>query len=335
VRDSLGAAVASFARADSLLALAQAGDPAWAEPLVRRGQIAYRRARLAANAQTAGQGLDAAAGYATQALRLAPDDPEGLELRGTVRYTRWLTEPAPSDSAAHAALLAAARQDLETATRTDPTLASAFSTLSHLYYQVEDVPAAVLAARRAYEQDAYLRVANEILWRLFIGSYDLEQFAQATRWCDEGRRRFPAYYRFTECRLWLMTTDAARPVPAEAWRLLAELDSLTPPALRARGHHVGQILVGATLARAGLKDSARHVLVAARADRATDPEQELLSYEAFARTLLGDRDTAFALLARYIAANPAHAFQRGGDISWWWRDLRSDPRFAGLERGAR
>ena len=190
----------------------------------------------------------------------------------------------------------------------------------------------MLAARKAYEQDAYLRVANDVLWRLFNGSYDLEQFGQATRWCDEGMRRFPDYYRFTECRLWLMTTDAARPDADEAWRLLHRLDSLTPAPQRARGHHKGLVLVGAILARAGLNDSARHVLVAARADRATDPQQELLSYEAFARTLLGDRDTAFALLERYIAANPSHAFKRGGDISWWWRDLRRDPRFGRLER---
>ena len=332
--DSLPGAFASFSRADSLLALAEGADPRWAEPVVLRGQIAYRRARLAPSKQLASQWLTAALAHAERALALVPGFPPALELRGAARYTSWLQEPG-GDSAAHARLLAAAREDLEGSTRADPTLASAFNTLSHLYYQVEDVPAAVLAARKAYEQDAYLRAANDILWRLFIGSYDLEQFGQAQRWCDEGVHRFPAYYRFTECRLVLMTTDAVRPEPTEAWRLLARLDSLTPAPQRARGHHEGQMLVGAVLARAGLKDSARRVLVAARPDRATDPQQELLSFEAFARTILGDRDTALALLERYVAANPAHAFKRGGDISWWWRDLRNDPRFSRLERTER
>ena len=32
----------------------------------------------------------------------------------------------------------------------------------------------------------------------------------------------------------------------------------------------------------------------------------------------------------YVAANPTHEFTKGGDISWWWRDLRNDPRFASL-----
>jgi hypothetical protein len=92
------------------------------------------------------------------------------------------------------------------------------------------------------------------------------------------------------------------------------------------------MFVGAVLARAELKDSARHVLVAARAGREADPQQELPSLEAFARTLLGEPGEAIELLKRYVAANPAHMFQRGGDVSWWWRDLRKDPRFAQLER---
>ncbi len=332
VGDSLDVAFASFVRADSLLALAQAIDPQWVEPVLVRGQIALRRARLTPTNRVAlAQGLKVALDGAEQALRIAPGHPPALELRGTVRYTMWLQQLS-SDPAVQTRLLADARQDLEGATQADPTLASAFNTLSHLYYQVEDVPAALLAARRAYEQDAYLSNARDILWRLFTGSYDLEQFGQAQRWCDEASRRFPGYYRTPECRLLLMTTDAVDPDIPEAWRLLARLDSLTPAPRRSYEVHQGQMFVGAILGRAGLRDSARRVLVAARGNRDIDPQQELLSFEAFARTLVGDRDTAFSLLERYVAANPAHAFTRGGAISWWWRDLRHDPRFARLER---
>jgi len=98
--------------------------------------------------------------------------------------------------------------------------------------------------------------------------------------------------------------------------------------------HRAKMIVGAVLARAGLGDSARQVLVAARAGPDVDPQQDLLSLEAFGRALLGDRGQAIDLLRQYVAANPAHAFKRGGGISWWWRDLRTDPRFGQLlERG--
>jgi hypothetical protein len=85
------------------------------------------------------------------------------------------------------------------------------------------------------------------------------------------------------------------------------------------------------IARAGLKDSSRHVLERTRSATtpAADPAQELLAIEAMQRTLLGDRDEAIALLKRYSAANPGH-FERGKDISWWWRDLKDDPRFKTL-----
>ncbi len=227
-------------------------------------------------------------------------------------------------------VLAGAKQDLEAATQADPSLASAYSTLSHLYYTTEDVPAALLAARKAYEEDAYLSVAPEVLSRLFYGNYDLEQFSQATRWCLEGARRFSQDYRFAECQLLLMTTPDAQPDVAGAWRLLARIDSLAPGPRKANEHHRAETIVGVALARAGLGDSARRVLARARADRTVDPAQEIISIEAFGWMVLGDRDQVIALLKRYVAANPGHAFKRGGDISWWWRDLKSDPRFAQL-----
>ena len=332
--DDVDGAFAAFGRADSLLARAEAADARWAEPVIERGWIAYRRARLAGDRKSLGHWAEIAASHADRALTLAPNDPRALELRGTVRYLSWLQELGP-DPQALPRILAGARQDLEAATQADPSLASAYSTLSHLYYQTEDVPAALLAARKAYEEDAYLAVASEVLSRLFFGSYDLEQFTQATRWCLEGARRFSQDYRFAECQLLLMTIpDAQADVPV-AWRLLARIDSLTPGPRRALEHHRAETILGAALARAGLTDSARHVLRRARADRDVDPGQEILSIEAFARTILGDRDDAIALLQRYIAANPAHAFTRGGDISWWWRDLKSDPRFVQLTEAKR
>jgi serine/threonine-protein kinase len=328
--DRLDSGFAALQRGDSILAEAERLDPQWVDPIVLRGQIAYRRSRLAPEASEAQRWIDVGLGHAERALALAPKDGRALEFRGTLRYFRWLKRWEPDPTRA-AELLRGARADLEGAVSLDPTLASAYSTLSHLYYQVEDVPAAVLAARRAYEEDAYLSVASDVLSRLFVGSLDLEQFSQAERWCDEETRRVPHDYRTAECQLMLMTTPARAPDVGRAWQLVAMLDSVSPPSYRGYLRLEARLRAGGVLARAGLKDSARHVLERARAavTPAADPGQELLAIEAYQRTLLGDRDEAIALLKRYSAANPGH-FERGKDISWWWRDLRDDPRFKAL-----
>jgi TolB-like protein len=328
--DRLDSGFAALQRGDSILVEAERLDPQWVDPIVLRGQIAYRRSRLAPEASEAQRWIDVGLGHAERALALAPKDGRALDFRGTLRYFRWLKRWEPDPTRA-AELLRGARADLEQAVSLDPTLASAYSTLSHLYYQVEDVPAAVLAARRAYEEDAYLSVASDVLSRLFVGSLDLEQFSQAQRWCAEEVRRFPRYYQAAECQLTLMTTPSVPPDVGRAWALVALLDTVTPPQYRGYIGVESRLKAGGVIGRAGLLDSARRVLDRARASRtpAADPSQELLAQEAIERILAGDKDEAIALLKRYAAANPGH-FEPGKDISWWWRDLRDDPRFKAL-----
>jgi serine/threonine-protein kinase len=328
--DEMDASFATLAQADSVLALAEQLDPLWVEPVAHRAQIAYRRARLAEDARSFGEWTAVGLGHAERALALAPRNADALAVRGVLRYASWLfTRPADPEQADQ--LLGSARADLESATQADPTLAGAWSTLSHLYYQIGDVPAAVLAARRAYEEDAYLDLANEIIWRLFNGSLDLEQFAQADRWCAEGVRRFPGDNRFALCRLQLMTTPAQPPDPELAWELAASLDTLTPEPQRGYRRAEAQMMAGGVLARAGLPDSARSVLLRARSlvTAEIDPEQELLTVEAYNRTLLGDFDEAVNLLKRYVAANPGH-FEAAAGTSWWWRSLAGHPGFQEL-----
>ena len=52
------------------------------------------------------------------------------------------------------------------------------------------------------------------------------------------------------------------------------------------------------------------------------------------RVLLGDNDEAIELLKQYVAANPGH-FALGRNLTWWWRELRHDPRFQDVVRLAR
>jgi hypothetical protein len=99
---------------------------------------------------------------------------------------------------------------------------------------------------------------------------------------------------------------------------------------------LGRILVAGAIGKMSngvpspLADSARRVLLAARADRNIDPGRELPGYEAVIRVQMGDVDEAIALLKEYVASNPDHSFNVGGNVHWWWRDIRSRPEFQAL-----
>jgi serine/threonine-protein kinase len=317
-----------FDQADSLLGAAERADPQWIEPILQRGQLALRRARLLQRTLVvAARWLTVGTGHASRVLNRDPNHPAGLQLRGTLRYVRWILN-LDSDPDRRAALLDSAQADLESAVRGDPRLASAQATLSHLLYARKDVVSAVLAARAAYEADAYLRDAEVILDRLFYGSYDLAQFSEAQRWCAEGVRRFPKSYRFVDCQLWMLTTPSADLDIDRAWRLAAQADGLTPAPRLPYWSRMRQIVVASVIGRAGRRDSAERVLERARTDDPQiDPSQELVGYEALARALMGDEDAAIAILKRYVATHPEHSFRRNGMVHWWWRGLERRPDF--------
>ncbi len=127
-----------------------------------------------------------------------------------------------------------------------------------------------------------------------------------------------------------MTSPAKAPDVALAWRLLDEIVPLAPTSQRAYVRLESQNGVAAVLARAGLADSARHLLARSRGGPDVDPEVELLSFQAFAYLLLGDRDEALRLMKEQVAANPAHRAGLARSTHWWWRDIKDDPRFKQL-----
>ena len=127
-----------------------------------------------------------------------------------------------------------------------------------------------------------------------------------------------------------MTTRAAEPDVAEAWRLVDELRELTPEEEWPYRQRESQLLVAAVLARAGMADSARAVIARSRGDVEVDPERELLSYEAFVQILLGNPDRAIKLIETYLTANPEHREGLARHQAWWWRPLQDDPRFKAL-----
>ena len=326
-------AVARFERADELLEAAGMADPDWPEPVTLRAHNSFRIARVLLSQDrfdAADARIEEGIGYASEALarsmRVAStQDPRALETRGNLRYLRWLWELEPQGTSDD--LLSAARADLEMAIQLDPTLASAHSSLSHMYYALDDNVNVVLAARRAYEEDSYLRDADLILDRLFWGHYDLEQFGDARRWCEEGFRRFPTDHRFTECRMWLMLVPGADADTARAARLKAYLDSVAPADLAEYERGLGTTLAAGVLARTGEGERADRMMAEARLSTEVDPNLELLGFEAAVRSIIGDTEGAVRLLQQYVAGNAHHTFSSGGQLHWWWRPLRDEPGF--------
>ncbi|HEY8312134.1 MAG TPA: protein kinase, partial [Gemmatimonadaceae bacterium] len=320
----------SFSQADSALLRAAALDPRWPTVPTMRGTIAYQTSRFYAGDQIrANQWVDRGLVDANDALQLAPQDADALELKGTLQYWRWLMAAEP-DPVKAKALLDASRKDLETATQISPNQPGAWAVLSHLYYQYNDVVSAKLAARRAYDEDAYLTNADVIVWRLFTSSYDLEQFPDAIHWCDVGSTRFPDNSRFVECKLWLMNTDAVKPDVPAAWRLADSLVKLAAAPNKPFVKLNGTALVAAVIARAGLRDSTEHVLanIDDRAD--VDPILDVTQTKAFVWTLLGNKEKAIQAVALYLSANPNRAVGFDDEHNWQWRSIHDDPRFQAL-----
>jgi eukaryotic-like serine/threonine-protein kinase len=272
-------------------------------------------------------------GFAEAALKVRPGDPEALRLRGTLRYIRWLLglDPYPLTTGQ---LLDFAEADLRAGgDSTNANRASAWALLSHLEARKGDPAAGKLAALKAYEADPYLIDANEVLYRLFSNSVDLEDGAGAERWCKEGRRRFPKDPYFTECQFELMALPGQPVDVKRAWAVVEEDVSLWPPNAREYRRRRDQMMMALVLANAGLKDSADHVAVRARADASIDPNRDVLYFEAALRNRLGQRDESLRLLEQYLATNPQDRSTLANDQSWWWRGVHDDPRFKQLVGG--
>jgi len=325
------AALRHLAEGDSLADRAAALDGRWAEPLVQRSDLAYKKAHLSKDLTQVAAIVTAGLDDASRAIAMDQRNARALELRASLAYYRIERGLVPDQAEANR-IVAGAERDLRDAVAINPRQATAWNELSVLEYGPgrKNVVEANAAARRAYEADAYLRAAPDILNRLWATSYDLGAFPDAIHWCSEGRRRYPANPRFVRCQLYLMLTKAVDPDPDEAWRLLSELQQVTPKQDWEFDRREAQILVSIVLDRAKLADSAHHVLAASRAGVDVDPRGELIGLEALAHTFFGERDEAISLLERYLTNHPDHRAGFGKVNAWWWRDLQQDPRFRTL-----
>jgi TolB-like protein/tRNA A-37 threonylcarbamoyl transferase component Bud32 len=322
-----------FRAADSLLASAEKADDKWADPVVARAFLSYRRSRF--------PGLDPFAAkewitqgmvHADRALALDPDNPDALEIRGNLQYWTWLLGLEPDNGRAQALLLSA-RADLQKATERNPAQAGAWASLSHLYYQTEDnsLVDVNLAARNALNADAFLSNASVIMNRLFLSSYDLGQFPDADRWCQELNRRFAASMDAVLCELFLQTTRArTTPDVAQSWVLADSVTARAPESERPFRRMYSSMLVGWVLARAGLNDSARAVIERSQGNADIDPTRDLTLLGAYAYVQLGDKERAVNMLKIYLSANERRRTAFATDPGWQLRSLTEDPGFKRL-----
>jgi hypothetical protein len=324
------AARRALAAADSLLGIASRQAPSWATPPLLRGWLAVDRMDLddRMSQGTVRQWARLGQEHAARAIALAPNDPRGIELRGTLEFMDWsFTEGEPGGDVVQA------ERDLRaSAVPANPSEGRAWSTLSSLLIARGSFQEAYVAARRAYETDAFLSEASTVVFRLYHTSLLGGRLDEAARWCAEGHGRFPSEWLFTFCQLslqWLPGSD--RPDPVVAWRLLDSLKGLVPPTERSFMETRWRMMMAGILARAGLRDSARRTLAAARS--ATIDDIEMDYYEAGSRLSLGDREGSLTLLERHVANDPRAGEYLAQDPVF--QSLRDDPRFQRLVKAAR
>jgi serine/threonine-protein kinase len=159
---------------------------------------------------------------------------------------------------------------------------------------------------------------------------------EASHWCEEGQRRFPADPNFVQCQLWIMTTNAREADPTLAWKLADSLLVLTPEPARPYQRLNGQLAVAGVLARVpALQDSARRVVkrTLAATDNTVDATHDLSNIAAFVYVLLGDKDRALEQITIYLNANPARRQGFRDAPGWWFRSLAQDPRYQQIVSG--
>jgi TolB-like protein/tetratricopeptide (TPR) repeat protein len=322
--------------ADAALMKAATLDPKWAQPLMGRATVARSRAQmLRERPELANAVLDSGRVFAERAVALDPTSADAHEVNGEIAFAhvQLLTIPLGAEWDRE---LERADTELRRAVALNPQQATAFAALSDVANAQKHGSDALDFAQRAYAADAYLHNANQIVGKLFWGFYDNERFPDARKWCDEGHKRFPRSIGFVQCRLYLMMVKGGKPDPDEAWGLADSIRKLSSPATLAYQDHFARTLVGGVLGKAGRADSANHVLVAARANRDVDPQQEIIGREIMMRLMYGDYKTAIDRLGDYLLVHPDHRKGLVNQTGWYWKDPRvqNDPRFQKLIAGA-
>jgi serine/threonine-protein kinase len=320
----------AFGSADSLLAIAEARDPKWIDPVINRALVSYRRSRVSGRGDAIHPWVREGLGHIERALARDARNPDALELRGNLRYWGWLQNYEPDEAKAKV-LLAEAQADFEKAVEINPHQAGAWASVSHLYNQTGSGTKVALAAQRALEEDAFLDNADVVLFRLFIANYDLGQFTEADHACQEIRRRFPRDFSAPRCELFMLTTRIRKPPDVGlAWKLADSVTKAVPENRRPYFELNSHMLVAHVLARAGQKDSAMRVVERSKGNEDMNPTRDLALFGASVYSQLGEIDKAVGLLGVYLQANERVRQAYADDSGWWFRPIADSPAFKRL-----
>lgn len=324
--EDTAAAAATLQTADRLLARAEAADPEWIEPIVLRGWMAANLSLVLGPGRSRDLTiLQEAIAHADRGLALEPDNASALELRG-ITLSALAEETEDSEDATR--LEGEAEAELTRALEIDPSLARAWSRLSLIHRNRGDFRAALIAAERAYEADAFLDGARVVLYRLCYNALNLKDWDRVERWCGEGQRRYPDRETFVALALVALAGPEGPPPDVEdAWQLQQKYVELSPEDVAAVTRAQALMQVAAVLVRAGFPDSARAVIERARAGVGAE-DHWTGYYEANARLQLGDTVEVLNLLALLLEAEPGEKDFIASD--WWWESLHQDPRFQAL-----
>jgi DNA-binding SARP family transcriptional activator/TolB-like protein len=323
------AANRTLERADSLLGRAAELDRRWAEPVILRGWIMESREMLltyATPADTAARrkALEAARSLAERGLDRDRSSANAYELRATVLQRLARLPTAPADSIPR--WVATAEQDLLRAAQLDPQSANVWIQLAELHYMDGQYAAAKNAAERAWGIDRYIAQAPIALTALFRASLELGDDAEARRWCDEGRQRYPDDPPFTWCLFMLHAwADGVRPDPGLLRRELQALHADPGKAVQRSMAPTLNLLLAAAHARAGEQDSARAILSRIPPDAVG---AKWLHAAAFAT--LNDYSTALALLGEYLREDASDAARVVASRPFW--KFRGRPEYDQLLR---
>lgn len=336
-----GLAARSYAHADSLFAQAERIDPSWILPRVKRGRLALAMANLQVLAPP---GMDSVAYFALSppdrrlpwfrraleladaAVRHTPGSADAFELRGQARFL--LLGGRADDT-----LAAAAEKDLQTAVRLRPDVANGWASLAQLLYSDGRFDDAAVAARRAFEADAFFETRRTLAVAMNASLY-AEQFGEASRWCAMGQAHYRDDPRFAECKVSLLgwTGRGRRDVDA-GWRVLHEIEARDSTGVLRPSWAQRRLLIAAILARSGMRDSARALLrLVEQREGVEAAGRSALPAEAYVLVLLNDRLGAVARLEAFLRRVPGARRQTARHP--WFRPLADDPRFLTLVTSA-
>lgn len=319
--------LALLAQADSLLAEAERLDPGWSAPAIQRSMIAQDRSLLSGrlgvrNLEDLREGIN----HATRALQAGSDSAAALERRGKLRFA--MAEHSPAGTAD--TLIAAAEEDLRAANRLGGPRPEALMGLSDLKERQGNFRAALDYAERAVEADAFLEFDSGVLSSRVSAMLQLNDLEGARRLNDLARQRFPRHQQHLLDRL-VILGSLPQPADEDIQRAWATADTLADLGLEERTEGwlaYGHVCVAGVLSQVGLVDSADAVIRRARlrlADRDAQLQHAASYQEAHARLLMGQRDSALALLRHYAEGYPSRAPSLLSD--WWFRELWDDPEF--------